>query len=421
MKGMHKHAIALLLSASLLQSNVMPLWANTAPSVRETNQVDELDDFSKVLNHSDGWQTVIDEPNNFFGDSSRLIRTEDSAQYLVYQLDNLTDFKVRMHSYLRNLRYLVNIYQSNDLSSWEAVDYTITSAKTSDSAFWGTFDLMPKNILDGKNKYLKIEIKNNENADQTKTVKGSDEVNFLKAVQIGKVELTDSKAGLITNTNTDLKTIKLEGFDDSKTSTLKISENKTIKLINPTIYDVKIESSNPKVVKYENNQIIGVSNGTAYLKGIVPGELEVFRYEIKIGTGENLDISPKYTKPADDTGDSRYIKQGNGEETDNLITVDPDNIIVKDYMGGAMELEMIEWFDMDDARWERYFQRIQYMELGFVRCMLAAYWYCTGFDDHNNPIYVWDCLNEDGSPKYYSRDGYPIDPLEITLNRISKG
>ena len=106
MKGMHKHAIALLLSASLLQSNVMPLWANTAPSVRETNQVDELDDFSKVLNHSDGWQTVIDEPNNFFGDSSRLIRTEDSAQYLVYQLDNLTDFKVRMHSYLRNLRYL---------------------------------------------------------------------------------------------------------------------------------------------------------------------------------------------------------------------------------------------------------------------------------------------------------------------------
>ena len=43
--------------------------------------------------------------------------------------------------------------------------------------------------------------------------------------------------------------------------------------------------------------------------------------------------------------------------------------------------------------------------------MLAAYWYCTGFDDHNNPIYVWDCLNEDGSPKYYSRDGYPIDPL----------
>ena len=39
---------------------------------------------------------------------------------------------------------------------------------------------------------------------------------------------------------------------------------------------------------------------------------------------------------------------------------------------------MIEWFDMDDARWERYFQRIQYMELGFVRCMLAAYWYCTG-------------------------------------------
>ena len=47
MKGMHKHAIALLLSASLLQSNVMPLWANTAPSVRETNQVDELDDFSK--------------------------------------------------------------------------------------------------------------------------------------------------------------------------------------------------------------------------------------------------------------------------------------------------------------------------------------------------------------------------------------
>lgn len=93
--------------------------------------------------------------------------------------------------------------------------------------------------------------------------------------------MTDSKAGLITNTNTDLKTIKLEGFDDSKTSTLKISENKTIKLINPTIYDVKIESSNPKVVKYENNQIIGVSNGTAYLKGIVPGELEVFRYEIK--------------------------------------------------------------------------------------------------------------------------------------------
>ena len=66
MKGMHKHVIALLLSASLLQSNVMPLWANTAPSVRETNQVDELDDFSKVLNHSDGWQTVIDEPNNFF-------------------------------------------------------------------------------------------------------------------------------------------------------------------------------------------------------------------------------------------------------------------------------------------------------------------------------------------------------------------
>ena len=51
-----------------------------------------------------------------------------------------------------------------------------------------------------------------------------------------------------------------------------------------------------------------------------------------------MDISPKYTKPADDTGDSRYIKQGNGEETDNLITVDPDNIIVKDYMGGAWNL-----------------------------------------------------------------------------------
>lgn len=77
------------------------------------------------------------------------------------------------------------------------------------------------------------------------------------------------------------------------------------------------------------------------------------------------------------------------KESANSITVDTDFIIQSNYYGGAVQWEPNDVDSMDDARLERLFKRVDFMKLGYIRCIIRPYTYCLGFKD-NVPQYIWD-------------------------------
>ncbi len=105
-----------------------------------------------------------------------------------------------------------------------------------------------------------------------------------------------------------------------------------------------------------------------------------------------------------------------------LLEADLTAVITESYYGGAVQWDPHEWFDLDPARWQRLLQRVEFMRLGYIRCMLQTYWYCTGFRD-GQPVYVWEGADGDGEPR---RDaaGQPVDrnglPIAENLRRMRK-
>ena len=115
---------------------------------------DNLDDWSKISYRSDNWYLDSYNPyNGFDHDYSRARRTKKTSEYIVYKLDNLTDFKASIYYYkvLYGLRFEV----SEDGENWEQVDYQYESPRLT-GGYWEYINAYPSNQLPEGTNYLKI-------------------------------------------------------------------------------------------------------------------------------------------------------------------------------------------------------------------------------------------------------------------------
>lgn len=83
----------------------------------------------------------------------------------------------------------------------------------------------------------------------------------------------------------------------------------------------------------------------------------------------------------------------------NEIVIDTDHVIRKGYYGGAVQWEPNDYDAMNDEQWQRLFNRVEYMKLGYIRCVISPYTYCLGIKE-GKPQYVWksDCVPTSNQP-----------------------
>ena len=62
------------------------------------------------------------------------------------------------------------------------------------------------------------------------------------------------------------------------------------------------------------------------------------------------------------------------------------------FLGFGVQWSAYPWCDPTEEDWQRVFERLDYMRVPMVRCMVRAYWYCEGFDKSGKPIYDWNSV-----------------------------
>ena len=77
-------------------------------------------------------------------------------------------------------------------------------------------------------------------------------------------------------------------------------------------------------------------------------------------------------------------------KADITLTVDARDVIEDNFIGAGVQWSSYPWWDVSRQDWEKVFSRVEFMRLPFVRVMLDAFWYCTGFDSNGRPTYDWN-------------------------------
>lgn len=115
---------------------------------------DKLDDWNKVYSRTDNWILDDNNPYNAFdNDYSRARRDKSSEESIVYQLENISDFKASIYYYksLEGLEFEV----SSDGENWEQIDYEFDLPRIT-GGYWETIDVYPTYELSENTNYLKI-------------------------------------------------------------------------------------------------------------------------------------------------------------------------------------------------------------------------------------------------------------------------
>lgn len=92
-----------------------------------------------------------------------------------------------------------------------------------------------------------------------------------------------------------------------------------------------------------------------------------------------------------------------------LVDIYPGSTVVPATWGAGVQWDAHEWFDLTPEQWQRITERVAFMRPGIIRCMVQAYWYCTGLRD-GEPVYVWQNLDADRN-LIRDDEGYPVDVL----------
>jgi hypothetical protein len=101
-----------------------------------------------------------------------------------------------------------------------------------------------------------------------------------------------------------------------------------------------------------------------------------------------------------------------------LVDITPSCTVVPSTWGAGVQWDAHEWFDLEPEQWQRICERVAFMRPGVIRCMVQAYWYCTGYQD-GQPVYVWENLDADRN-LVRDEEGYPVDRLGHRLNHNLK-
>jgi hypothetical protein len=73
-----------------------------------------------------------------------------------------------------------------------------------------------------------------------------------------------------------------------------------------------------------------------------------------------------------------------------IVRVTNEALSQAPFLGFGVQWSAYPWCDPTDADWDRLAERLDYMRVPLVRCMLRSYWYCQGYDQAGEPIYDWD-------------------------------
>jgi len=119
----------------------------------EISLFDPMNDFSMCSSHTNvGFDNS--QPSILAGDTSRAYDNTSSAASLVYQVNNLSDFKVGVFGY--NGGGALNFYTSPDGVSWSPVTVA-ASLQHATMASWFTFNYVPVAAIPAGMNYLKVE------------------------------------------------------------------------------------------------------------------------------------------------------------------------------------------------------------------------------------------------------------------------
>lgn len=133
---------------SVLLSNV----SNAPQSIN-----DELSDVSKLASYTTNWAFDNSNPVYFGGDASRIVRTDVTAESIVYHLHNIRNFSARLHSFAGSTG-VITFYSSPDGMNWTAIAAVHdTPVSTGDGAWTGTTYIPSSTLPSGVN-YLKVEL-----------------------------------------------------------------------------------------------------------------------------------------------------------------------------------------------------------------------------------------------------------------------
>ncbi|WP_411334034.1 polysaccharide lyase 8 family protein [Metabacillus indicus] len=121
----------------------------------DTEQSDSLDDLSGIFYRSPMWNVTGDE-SDFYGDSSRLSRTQNSYEYIIYKANQLKDFELDMFfSSYSNLDRL-EVFTSSDNNSYVRIDTVHEPTEMGNE--WFKAKVKPAKALPANTNYLKIQL-----------------------------------------------------------------------------------------------------------------------------------------------------------------------------------------------------------------------------------------------------------------------
>jgi hypothetical protein len=117
-------------SATFVTRNFWTLWDPFDPPT-ETAWFGVIDR-SRTSEKSAGWQYATERKEEFWGDESRLTRTGNTTEYLIWETPMLTEFSITLYAQDKLITEIVGVYASADGSSWTALPYAIKETEPSD-------------------------------------------------------------------------------------------------------------------------------------------------------------------------------------------------------------------------------------------------------------------------------------------------
>ncbi|MDD2961932.1 MAG: hypothetical protein PHR45_07640 [Muribaculaceae bacterium] len=103
----------------------------------------------------------------------------------------------------------------------------------------------------------------------------------------------------------------------------------------------------------------------------------------------------------------------------NVIVADTDYVLNDNYYGGAMQWEPNDRDTMSEKQWERLFERVEYMKLGYIRCCIMPYFYCFGYEGAEAKL-LWNCDSTQVNAKWYANSRRYMNDLYRLLDFCQK-
>jgi hypothetical protein len=121
--------------------------------------VDSLNSYSKAYSHSAGWEfDASNAQTSFEGDYSRLTRSSDTTQYIIYKYSKILDFTAKVY-YMSSIDGKVNVYTSPDNEIWTGLLIKNDTPTATGGGWYGT-NIMPQGCIPEGTNYLKVEFSN---------------------------------------------------------------------------------------------------------------------------------------------------------------------------------------------------------------------------------------------------------------------